>query len=537
MLRKRISVHPSSAYGRHELLWRALSGVLPVQFVPCASLASANGDAVLMFGAAGDELFAGLNGTPCMVFPGDSTGPFGADGADIRFASSETLPEHFRGEVLPHQALTAGVPLLPPEGAEVLATMAGRCLWFRRQVDGSSVDFTAVPPPELGGETCLFEFFQEENFLGLLPLLHFLRSTMTAGFWQPPPPRACFMFDDPNLHWPRYGHVDFAALAEQGRELNYHVSFATIPLDAWFVSRSAAALFRQHPERLSLLVHGNNHLKRELALDYSPEEGLAMLAQALTRISALEERSGVEVSRVMAAPHGACREPVMRGMARLGFESACISHGSLKAHNDGEDWTGRMGLGLAEIVGRLPIIPRFNLPKSTRTRVLLTGFLAQPLILMGHHMDLADGHAYLERAAGWINRYSGVQWLDLKSIARSNFCLQQEGKDLRVISFTRRGRISIRDGVSALRIESPFPGAFDHEGDGWQISGPGGVVARVREDESVPVSPGAELEFVRLCADAVEPGRVRRPKANPWPLLRRQLTEGRDRVAPLLPRR
>jgi len=38
-----------------------------------------------------------------------------------------------------------------------------------------------------------------------------------------PPLRACFVIDDPNLHWPSYGHLDYRRMAEHARRGGYHV--------------------------------------------------------------------------------------------------------------------------------------------------------------------------------------------------------------------------------------------------------------------------------------------------------------------------
>src|SRR5208283_5127567 len=115
------------------------------------------------------------------------------------------------------------------------------------------------------------------RFLEMLPLLQWLREICAGASPVGPPLRACFIFDDPNLHWPRYGFVDYRQLAAQAEKENYHVSFATIPVDAWFTHSGTAGIFREHRSRLSLLIHGNNHTKRELARPYTEPERFFLL--------------------------------------------------------------------------------------------------------------------------------------------------------------------------------------------------------------------------------------------------------------------
>ena len=74
--------------------------------------------------------------------------------------------------------------------------------------------------------------------------------------------------------------------------------------------------FGENRHVLSLLVHGNDHVREELNRPRSDPEALALLAQALQRVAALETRAGVGVSRVMVAPHGLCTEQMMRAMLR-----------------------------------------------------------------------------------------------------------------------------------------------------------------------------------------------------------------------------
>ena len=94
-----------------------------------------------------------------------------------------------------------------------------------------------------------------------------------------------------NLRRDRYGCIDFHALARSARERNYHASVALIPLDASRVGREAATIFRDNPQNLSILIHGNNHINFELARDYPAAEQLAILAEARRRMLGLANRS------------------------------------------------------------------------------------------------------------------------------------------------------------------------------------------------------------------------------------------------------
>jgi hypothetical protein len=153
--------------------------------------------------------------------------------------------------------------------------------------------------------------------------------------WEPPPTRATFIVDDPNLHWWSYGFVDFRRIADDAREQGYHLAVATIPLDAWLVHPGVARVFRERRDELSLLLHGNDHTRGELEWPPTAEDATVVVAEALRRIHVLERRARLGVSRLMVAPHNRCSEQVMRAMVRTGFEGLC--HASRRPVR----WVGR----------------------------------------------------------------------------------------------------------------------------------------------------------------------------------------------------
>ena len=262
-------------------------------------------------------------------------------------------------------------------------------MWSCCQQGKSTADLVALPAPILDGSDYLFQQFREDSWASLLPLLHFVAE---VSGWMTPPLRACFMFDDPNLHWGSYGYVKFQEIAEAAKIENFHTSFATVPIDAWFVHAPTARVFLENQNVLSLLIHGNDHTLLELQ-KARIEPPVAMAAQALDRITRLERKSGLSVSRVMAAPHGACNEAAADALTKTGFYAACISTGSLMTRNPTTDWPVSVGMGPAEALGTLPVIPRVNIEMSSDLPVRLAAFLGQPIIPVGHHDDLRSGLA------------------------------------------------------------------------------------------------------------------------------------------------
>jgi hypothetical protein len=382
----------------------------------------------------------------------------------------------------------------------------------------------ALPNIPAGGG--LIDVLNGKRFLEILPLLHWLRDICAGSLFHGPPLRACFIFDDPNLHWPSYGYINFRRIAAHAAKENYHVAFATIPLDTWFTHAATARVFGTNARQISLAIHGNNHLKQELARNYTPMARMSLLAQATHRIERFENKAGLTVCRVMVPPHGACSEAMLAELAQSGFEAACISHGSLHAHNQDRLWTKTLGFLPSEWIQGCPVLPRWGMAVDTTNTILLAAFLGQPIILRGHHQDLKNGIELLAELASFINRLGPVSWSNLTSLCRMNYQWRMDGNTCRMRPLGRRVAFRVPTESTRLIIE----GSESEYQTGWQISGGDGTVLRfaVGESISLPDTFSGEIlmEAIPVMAAPMQNG-ANWPAS--WALLRRLLTEGRDR--------
>lgn len=375
--------------------------------------------------AVPEEAVAHLRKSGCPVYTvvrqGDNASPLKGSTV-IDFNHHETLPEVLQGRTIDIGDAADVNPFIddPPDHTAIVATKENRPIWTVGASNGHHHHRVSIDIPELSDGDSLFTHFDEHHMIRLLPLLHFLR-TVTQDDDRPKPPlQACFMFDDPNLHWTTYGFIDFKKMAESASKHNYHVSFATIPLDGWYVHPPTAALFKRNAERLSLLVHGVNHVSQELGRAYTEVDSEALVQKGLERIERLEKKSGLDVARVMAPPHGACSEKLLAQMAAAGFEAASISFGSLRKYNRDAKWLRRIGVKSMEIINGLPVFARFPISSNCRNTILEAAYLNRPIILMGHHKNVAGGLSILEEAAQFINSLGHVEWTDMTRIARAH---------------------------------------------------------------------------------------------------------------------
>jgi len=361
----------------------------------------------------------------------------------------------------------------------------------------------------------------------LLPILHWLREITAKTAVEPPPLRASFVVDDPNLHWPTYGYVDYSEVAKRATRANYHVTFATIPLDAWFTHRATAEIFQRNPDRLSLCVHGNNHLRAELAQEYTPSGRLALLNQAQGRVQRLEKKSRLSVCRIMIPPHGACSEAMLADLGSTQFDGACISHGSLRAHNRGKSWTGKLGYHPTEWIRGCPVMPRWGLAGSIKNTILLAAYLHQPLILRGHQKDFENGVEILDDTAQFINSLGRVFWGSLADLAAVNYASRLEGTSLTIRPFSRRINVSPPPQATEVLLELPCGKApaewvvsYDLTSEVGRISA-GAPLSLAFPNHALKLRSISAPDSVLLGADRASPG--------VWPMVRRLLTEGRDR--------
>ena len=441
----------------------------------------------------------------------------------IRFADDTEVPWPYRGRSITVRAeLDASVrAALASSAHKVLAADAeGRPIWTLAEHHPIRIHRTALclPHAPLGNDAGLAA--SEERFIQVLPLFHFLREITGPEGFSNPPLRAAFIIDDPNLHWPTYGYVDYRAIAASTRRDRYHVALATIPLDAWWVHGKTAEIFRTHADGLSLLIHGNNHAQQELAQGYSDEVIAALLQQAIARIRQLEAKSGLDVSRVMVPPHGACSSRVLAGLPVQGFESACISAASLRAHNAGQGWTNNLGLAPSELVESCPVLPRWAFDRASDTILLAAAYLGQPLILRGHHQDLKNGLDLFHDFASKINALGDVHWGSLGELSRLNYRRRIEGSTMHVQPLGTRIVVKAPDGIETIRIET---GGLD-----WRVLQPQ-ITLDYTSGRSAEASVvgGRTYDFFRHR----RPASVAPPNATGAKLiLRRILTEARDRL-------
>jgi hypothetical protein len=566
-----IAVVPAAERERRGRLFDVLEQAYPVRFagrapadltgVDGAFLIAAGAEAEREAARAGVRLLVALGeeragGAPAAGSPGGNASPAagaspggnasaatgGSPGGHASPAArafdlgtASALDSRLRGQRLSDPAAATAAPVAAERGDAVLASRDGQPLWTAREDGGARRDTVALVPAELEPGEALRARVEDGRALALLPLLHLVRELTATRDFTPPPLRATFLLDDPNLHWTSYGHLRYRDIVRHADEHGYHAAMAMVPLDGWLAHPAAARLFRARADRLSLCFHGNDHVLQELLRPRSEDARRATLAQALRRVARFERRTGLRVARVMTAPHGGCSEEMARDMLALGYDALCIARPYPWAARPPASWLAGpadasplAAFGASTLVtGGLPVLLRRPFDSSTG-EIALRAYLDQPLVLYGHHDDLEGG---LGLFADWAARVASIapaHWTSLDEIARTNHSTRVEGDLLRVRMYGRRATVDVPAGVERLAVELPPLNG----GDGLEhVVGADGRIAAPGEELALAGSDGrVEVSLVRR--DALDPSAVSAPSWRPWPLLRRIAGEGRDRLRP-----
>lgn len=415
---------------------------------------------------------------------------------------------------------------------EVLARVDGAPVWTCLPGDGTLGYRVAMPLPQMKSEERLSDFLNGDYFLKLLPLYHFLRALTKDQGWQMPGLRACMIVDDPNLRWTSYGCIDYEKLLSLAKDRRFHVSMAMVPLDASWVGRGAARLFRENPEQLSLLPHGNNHIRDELAKPLSADKRINTLSQALQRIDNLEQATRTTIPRIMVPPHGTCTIAFLSTMLQLGFEGCVTNRWCLWKFNDRDMRPVSVALELADMLaGGLPVLNRFRIKsKICAAEIAISAFLGQPLIPSGHHKDFKNAFKDVIEVVERINRLEGVRWMNMRDILKTNFLTRIANDTMQVMPYSRKIELCVPETVKALEVFAPFP--VQERAGGFRIhiqaAGTQNSLYHFGEPVSVngPCKVTVELEFPKTLD-------YRTIKTNGHPIgavLHRLAAETRDRL-------
>jgi peptidoglycan/xylan/chitin deacetylase (PgdA/CDA1 family) len=274
----------------------------------------------------------------------------------------------------------------------------------------SAVDIPTVPDP----------YRQQAVFASLAPSMLFLHYAAGEHAWHSNEVDANFTIDDLWLREP-YGHVNYEELLKHAEQHDFHATIAFIP---WNFDRSEArmaVLFREHADRLSICVHGNNHVHQEFGpLDSHPlQEQIANMQQGLARMERFTALTGVPYDAVMVFPHSIAPEATFAELRRSHYLATA---NSLNVPSDAAAPRGvEFALRTATLrYGDFPSLRRYSVETDIpRAQLAIDAFLGNPMLFYAHESFFATGIDAFDRTADLVNELKpGTKWRSLGYIAR-----------------------------------------------------------------------------------------------------------------------
>lgn len=332
-----------------------------------------------------------------------------------------------------------GLDLDPARSPETLIYIrgAGRDLpVFGRIRDGKQeLFFQSEYSPAIADRNNLLTLFSE-----IAPVLMFVRYGAGEYGWHSAGHYANLTIDDPWLIEP-YGNLNYEGLLKEMQKFNFHTTISFIP---WNFDRSrpdVVALFRDHPDRYSIAVHGDNHDHVEFG-DYRKvplNHQTAALRQAVARMEAFRKLTGLPYDRVMVWPHEVLPPaPTLEALKEYNF----LGNVNGDTVPLGSDRPADLPFLLRSTtlrfsnfptVRRLPIVSGAMEP-----RIAVEAFLGNPILLWQHQDFFLNGINAFDDMAAAVNRIQpDSHWTSLGNIMRHLYLVKlREDGDYNVKAFS-----------------------------------------------------------------------------------------------------
>jgi hypothetical protein len=294
-------------------------------------------------------------------------------------------------------------------------------------------------------------------FLRVAPAMMFIKYCAGERGWHAPHHYANFTIDDPWLRQP-YGYVDYKGLLQEMERHDFHTTIAFIP---WNYDRSepgVVGLFRNHPERFSIAIHGDNHDHKEFT-DYRRKPlavQIADLKQSLARMEKFRTLTGIPYDKVMVFPHSIAPEGTLGALKTYNYLA------TVNSTNVPEDSARPTGLSFAlrpvtlSFAG-FPSISRYSVAAPIpKYLIAINEFLGNPLLFYGHSEDLARGVAAFDSTADKVNQLEpDTQWRGLGHIVRHLYVVKLRDDSIYdVLAFSSNiclENFSVRDSIFYVR--------------------------------------------------------------------------------------
>ena len=271
-----------------------------------------------------------------------------------------------------------------------------------------------------------------EHFLAAVPLVMYLKHYFADVAPAAVDRGACLIIDDPILR-PSYGFVSFTKLAADAVQRGFTCNIAFIP---WNWRRSAppvVELFKKHPDRLSLSVHGCDHS----SLEFAGSNAMVIDRQAKlgnSRMARHQRRTGLPHDALMIFPQGAFSPVSPAVLKRNGFIAAVNTEVSPTGYPSSTQIADTWRMAILKY-GDFPIYTR-RYPFHGLHNFAFDVLLGKPCLLVTHHTDFSNDSVELLEFIDRLNALKvSFKWQSLGAVIRRAYQHRMAGGNRHVRMF------------------------------------------------------------------------------------------------------
>lgn len=255
-----------------------------------------------------------------------------------------------------------------------------------------------------------------DSFAEIAPVMMFVKYSAGDRGWHAPNHYANFTIDDPWLREP-YGDLSYKGLLKEMEKHNFHTTIAFIPWNYDRSEPSVIALFRDHPDRFSISIHGDNHDHKEFENPQSEGSHAAALKQALARMDKFRLLTKIPYDPVFVFPHDIGPEEVLEKLKAYNYLATVNS-----TNVPSDRTTPLTPLSALRPVttsyAAFPSVIRYSAATPDPTSsIAINEFLDNPLFFYSHHDFFAKGIDAFNGVADEVNRIEpATSWRGLGEI-------------------------------------------------------------------------------------------------------------------------
>jgi hypothetical protein len=315
-----------------------------------------------------------------------------------------------------------------------------------------------------------------KTFVEIAPVMMFTKYCAGGRGWHALQHYANLTIDDPWLREP-YGHLNYQALLKEMEKHDFHTTIAFIP---WNYDRSeadAVELFRNHPERFSICVHGDNHDHKEFDdLKSRPLRlQIAALKQSLARMDKFQQLTGIPYDNVFVFPHNIGSESILEELKAYNFIATVNSlNVPIDRPRPPDPLFALRPVTLS--FGDFPSISRYpaTMP-SPDDFIGINEFLDNPLFLYSHQDLFVRGIDAFDGVADEVNKLEpDIRWRSVGDIVKHLYLVRlRDDSNYDVLTFSSDVQLTNTSGRDLSfyikKQESGSPAVASVSVDGQQI--------------------------------------------------------------------